>query len=115
MPFIAPTEANFREFVDGLFQSKRTGADGFLHAAVGLAGESAEVLDHMKKMWVYDKHIDREKVLEEMGDVLHYFTMLCIKMDVSFADVIAGNITKLQKRYPDGFSKTAAIARADKL
>ena len=121
MPYIAPTEENFREFVNYLFQSKRAGADGFLHAATGLAGESGEVLDHMKKHWVYDRELDRDKVLEEMGDTLHYFFMLMIKMSefedepVTLATVISNNILKLQKRYPDGFSKAAAIARADKV
>lgn len=108
------TEEQFRAFVDYLFSAKREGNDGFLHAAVGLSGESGEVLDHMKKMWVYDKPMDREKVLEEMGDTLHYFMQLCIKMDVEFADLFQNNYDKLRKRYPNGFSKEAAIARADK-
>lgn len=104
----------FREFVSYLFQSKREGTEGFLHAAVGLAGESGEVLDHMKKLWVYDREMDREKVLEEMGDTFHYFTMMLIKLDATLLDVIRNNMVKLRKRYPDGFSKEAAIARADK-
>lgn len=112
----APSELRaFREFVDFLFQSKRDGNEGLLHAAVGLAGESGEVLDHMKKLWVYDREMDREKVLEEMGDTFHYFTMLMIKMDITLLDVILNNTAKLRKRYPDGFTKAAAIARADKL
>lgn len=104
----------FREFVDYLFQSKNTGTEAFLHAAVGLAGESAEVLDHMKKLWVYDRPLDRDKVLEEMGDVFHYFMMLMIVMEVPLNRVIENNMAKLRKRYPDGFTKEAAIARADK-
>lgn len=108
-------EQEFREFVDYLFQSKRDGVDGQLHAAVGLAGEAGEVLDHMKKAWVYDREIDREKVLEEMGDTIHYLMMLCIKMDVEFGDLMLNNVTKLRKRYPNGFTKKDAIARADKI
>lgn len=114
MTTAAPTEAEFRDFVDHLFQFKRTGTDGYLHAAIGLAGESGEVLDHMKKMWVYDKPFDRDKVLEEMGDVLHYFMMECICMNVTFAEVMVNNMAKLRKRYPNGFTKADAIARADK-
>lgn len=104
----------FREFVDHLFQSKNTGADAFLHAAVGLTGESAEILDHMKKHWVYDRPLDRDKVREEMGDAFHYFMMLLIVMGWTLNDIIDDNTAKLLKRYPDGFSKRAAIARADK-
>jgi hypothetical protein len=51
-------EVNFREFVDFLFPSQARGDDGFMHAATGLAGESGEVLDHMKKCWVYGRGLD---------------------------------------------------------
>lgn len=111
---MAITVQKFRSFVDGLFSSKRDGVDGFLHAAVGLSGESGEVLDHMKKLWVYERPMDREKVIEEMGDVFHYFTQLMIKMDVTLEEVMRANTNKLEKRYPNGFTKEAAIARADK-
>lgn len=99
--------------VDRLFVEKRQGEDGFLHAAVGLSGESGEVLDHIKKMWVYGRVMDREKVIEEMGDVVHYLMMLCIKLDIDFGVLFENNTTKLKKRYPDGFSRAAALARAD--
>jgi NTP pyrophosphatase (non-canonical NTP hydrolase) len=105
---------NYRDFVNFLFQSKNSGPDGFLHAAVGCAGESAEILDHMKKHWVYDRPLDREKVIEEMGDTFHYFVMLMIMMGVDLDDVVDNNVTKLRKRYPNGFTKHDAIARADK-
>jgi NTP pyrophosphatase (non-canonical NTP hydrolase) len=112
-------EEEFRAFVDSLFQSKREGNDGLLHASVGLAGEAGEVLDHMKKAWVYDRELDIPKVLEEMGDVLHYFFMLMIKLEeigvhVELIDIIQNNMAKLRKRYPNGFTKRDAIARADK-
>lgn len=112
-------EENFRAFVDYLFQAKREGADGFHHAATGLAGESGEVLDHTKKHWVYDRELDVEKVVEEMGDTLHYFFQMMLKLQeigvrITLKDVMANNVAKLRKRYPDGFSKEAAIARADK-
>jgi hypothetical protein len=50
-----------------------------------------------------------------MGDTFHYFMMLMIKMGVTLDDVIKNNIAKLEKRYPQGFTKDAAIARADKV
>lgn len=114
-----PTEAEFTAFVDYLFQAKRAGADGFHHAASGLAGEAAEVLDHTKKHWVYGRELDLDKVLEEMGDTIHYFMMMLIKLReigvaLTISDIMWMNIEKLQKRYPDGFSPEAAIARADK-
>lgn len=119
-PNAQPTEENFRAMVDYLFQSKRMGVNGFMHAASGLAGESGEVLDHMKKCWVYDRVLPLPEVLEEMGDTIHYFFMLLIKLEeetgakFTLADIFRNNMLKLQKRYPNGFSKEAAIARADK-
>jgi len=112
-------EKEFRAFVDGLFIEKRAGVNGFMHASAGLAGESGEVLDLMKKVWVYSRPLNTEKTIEEMGDVLHYFFQMMIKLtetgtDVSLKDIMNANMAKLRKRYPDGFTKEAAIARADK-
>lgn len=116
------SEGEFRAMVDRLFQSKRAGVDGLLHGAVGLAGESGEVLDLMKKLWVYDKPFDAptlDKIEEEMGDVIHYFFMLMLKLEemtgheYELSDFFRNNHDKLRKRYPNGFSKKDAIARAD--
>lgn len=121
-PNARPDEENFRQMVDYLFQSKRAGVDGLLHGAVGLAGESGEVLDLMKKLWVYDKPFDSatlDKIEEEMGDVIHYFFMLMLKLqehtghDYTLSDFFRNNMLKLRKRYPDGFTKEAALRRAD--
>lgn len=118
-----PDEFNFRQMVDYLFQSKRQGVNGLLHGAVGLAGESGEVLDHMKKLWVYDKPLDEPtllKIEEEMGDVIHYYFMVMIKLEETtgrtydLSTFFRDNMLKLQKRYPNGFSKADALARADK-
>lgn len=106
-------EAEFRAFVSRHFVNKATGPDGYMHAAAGLAGESGEVLDLIKKHWVYNKPLDREKLLEEMGDVHHYFTQLCLITGFTLEDVIANNTAKLIKRYPEGYTDAAAIARAD--
>lgn len=107
------SEYEFRAFVDRLFVKQRDGVEGLLHAAVGLAGESGEVLDLIKKVWVYDKPLDREKLIEEMGDVTHYLMMLCIKLQIDFQVLMENNVAKLKKRYPDGYSDAAALARAD--
>jgi NTP pyrophosphatase (non-canonical NTP hydrolase) len=112
-------EAEFREFVDFLFQSRREGVEGFVHASMGMAFESGEVGDHMKKAWVYDRPFDRDEIIEEMGDTLHYFFMMLIKLSegrpsVGLGDIIDANMAKLRKRYPNGFTKHDAIARTDK-
>ena len=108
-------EEDYREFVNGLFVKRREGTDGFMHAAAGLAGESGEILDHVKKTWVYGKPLDHAKMHEEMGDLFHYFTQMCIKLGVSWEDVITNNVAKLKRRYPNGYTDAAAIARVDQI
>ena len=74
-------------------------------AGVGLAAESGEFLEIVKKMvfqgkpWNAD---NREHLIIELGDVLWYVAQACMALEVSFDDVVAGNVEKLKKRYPGG-------------
>lgn len=105
----------FRTYVDQLFVKRREGLDGVLHAAIGLAGESGEVLDLVKKTWVTGptRPLDIEKLQTEAGDTFHYLMMLCITQGWTLEDLAANNKRKLDKRYPQGYSDAANIARAD--
>jgi NTP pyrophosphatase (non-canonical NTP hydrolase) len=48
-----------------------------------------------------------------LGDVMWYVAQACIALDVSFDDVIRGNVNKLEKRYPGGsFSVDKSEVRA---
>ena len=104
---------DYARFVDRLFAKKSRGADGLMHAAAGMAGEAGEVLDLIKKHWVYDKPLDREKLIEELGDELFYYVAMLNLLGVNLDAVIQYNMAKLTKRYPDGYTDEAAIARAD--
>lgn len=106
--------AEYAAFVDRLFVKKADGIDGMMHAAIGIAGEAGEIADHVKKTWVYDKPLDRAAVIEEIGDEVFYLVALCNLLGISLADAIAGNVSKLLARYPEGYSDRAAIERADK-
>lgn len=87
--------------------------DNLAHMAMGLSGESGEVLDLVKKHFAYGKTLDRAKVIEEMGDVLFYFCGLCMALGVSIDEVMENNQAKLSKRFPSGYTDNAAIARVD--
>lgn len=106
---------NYSDFVRRLFAKKHTGSEGLVHAAMGICGEAGEIGDHIKKNWVYGKELDREKVIEEIGDEMFYIVALCNLLGVTLAHCIEQNYVKLNKRYPDGYSDQAAIARADKV
>ncbi|RPH39044.1 MAG: nucleotide pyrophosphohydrolase [Burkholderiales bacterium] len=85
-----------------------------LHATLGLAGETGEVVDIIKKVWAYDKKLDKEKLIEEMGDLFHYYTRLLHLSNIKLSEVIDSNYTKLKKRYPNGYTHDAAIKQGDK-
>ena len=86
-----------------------------LHMAVGISGEAGELLDAIKKAAIYRKPIDRENVVEELGDLEFYMEGLRQGLGISRDEVLTHNIAKLSKRYSSGsYSDKHAQERADK-
>lgn len=86
-----------------------------LHAAVGVSGESGELLDAVKKWIFYNKTVDRENVVEELGDLEFYMEAIRSKMGISREETLKYNMEKLAERYKKyQYSDQAAIERADK-
>ena len=86
-----------------------------LHMAVGVSGESGELLDAIKKAVIYRKELDVENVKEEIGDCLFYLQGLCNAIDYSLSEAMTDNKAKLEKRYSSGeYSDKQAHDRADK-
>jgi len=77
--------------------------------ALGLAGETGEVVDIIKKHLFHGNPLDRDKLLEELGDQLWYFQCLLEAADATFAEVAEKNDTKRRKRYPAGFKPGGGI------
>jgi NTP pyrophosphatase (non-canonical NTP hydrolase) len=70
---------------------------GAMYCALGLAGESGEVTEKVKK-WHRDGKIDKEAVAYELGDVLYYLTRLANTMGYTLADIETMNVQKLTSR-----------------
>ena len=86
-----------------------------LHMAVGISGESGELLDAIKKHVIYQKPLDVENIKEELGDLLFYMSNLMQSVGLSFEEVLQHNIDKLSVRYASGkYSNQQAQERADK-
>lgn len=83
------------------------------HAAMGLTGESGEIMDLVKKNIMYGTPVDRQKLLLECGDVLWYMSVMLDALGSSFGHVMYLNDEKLSKRYPSGFNEADAKARKD--
>lgn len=80
--------------------------------ALGLAGEAGEVCDLIKKI-EHGHPVDGLKICEELGDALFYLAAIADRFGIPLSTVARENERKLHKRYPDGFSVEASIARAD--
>ncbi len=98
---------DFVSLADRLGVLDREGAsiERLTTAGVGLAAESGEFLEIVKKMVFQGKHWNadnREHLIIELGDVMWYVAQACMALDVSFDDVIVRNVEKLEKRYPGG-------------
>lgn len=87
-----------------------------LHMAVGISGESGELLDAIKKYVIYNKDLDIENVVEELGDLEFYMEGLRQGLDITREETITANIKKLGVRYSGGvYSDVDAQVRADKI
>lgn len=78
---------------------------------MGLAGETGEVIDYLKKVHFQGHELNKEKLISEMGDMMWYFAMLCFFYSINFEDILNKNVEKLKLRYPDGFDTQKSINR----
>ena len=76
------------------------------YPALGLAGEAGEVADHIKKVFRDDAGVvdpeRRERIADELGDVLWYIAQLATELDLELEDIAAGNLAKLASRAKRG-------------
>ena len=75
------------------------------NCALGLAGESGQVVDLVKNYTFRGRKLDRQQLIHEMGDVLWYLSQIAEWADIPFDEVAKTNINELNKRYPQGFKK----------
>jgi len=81
--------------------------------ALGIAGEAGEVADELKKVVFHEHPLDRAKLADELGDVLWYIAALATTAGLSLDEIAQGNVAKLQRRYPQGFSTADSLRRVD--
>jgi len=98
---------DFVDLSDRLVELNREGAniERLTTSGVGLAAESGEFLEIVKKMVFQGKpwnDDNREHLIIELGDVMWYVMQACAALDVPIEEVVAGNVEKLKKRYPGG-------------
>jgi NTP pyrophosphatase (non-canonical NTP hydrolase) len=86
--------------------------DLVLNGVLGLAGEAGECCDIVKKVKFQGHTMDKEHLMEEIGDVLWYVAETASGLGVSLSDVAQYNLDKLHNRYHgEKFNKEDSIHR----
>ncbi len=67
--------------------------------ALGLGGESGEVIDLIKKHLFHDAPLDTEELKKELGDVLWYLSAIATGVGLTLEEVAEANVAKLLARY----------------
>jgi len=70
-----------------------------VYLVLAINGEAGEMAEVVKKAWRDGKDLDREWLIDELGDVLWYAAVLADVLGVSLSEVMKRNIQKLRKRY----------------
>lgn len=104
---------NLKEYQRFVIDTARMKAK-FWYACLGLAGETGEVIEIVKKL-VRDSDSEvtdeiRTNVKLELGDVLWYMVRLANDFDISLEEIIEANVEKLTTRYPERKNRLNELA-----
>ena len=83
------------------------------NGCLGLAGDSGECCDLLKKYLFQGHELENQRLTEELGDVLWYAAELASGLGMTLSDIAEANIKKLKSRYPDGFDVSRSLNREE--
>jgi len=99
---------DFKEYQEKAKQTAiyKDQGENYIYPSLGLAGETGEVMEKIKKL-IRDKDgiIDDEfkkEITKELGNILWYLAQLSTEFNISFQDVAEKNIEKLFSRKDRG-------------
>lgn len=87
--------------------------DVLINGVMGLCGESGEAIDIVKKWLAQGHELDKEKLAKELGDICWYLAETATALGLNLEDIMAANIEKLKKRYPEGFDSSRSVNREE--
>ena len=70
------------------------------------------MIDILKKHLSQGHELNKDKMIEELGDVAWYLAETAYALGVDLDTVLNNNLVKLQKRYPEGFNVEKSINRS---
>ena len=85
-----------------------------LAGALGMCGEAGECAEIVKKALFQGHEVNKDKMIEELGDVMWYIALTATGLGVTLEEIATYNIEKLSRRYPTGhFRKTDSTERKE--
>ena len=81
------------------------------NAALGLTGEAGEVAEIIKKAMFQGHSLNRDKIAEELGDVMFYVAYMTDTIGMTLDQIMSLNVAKRRNRYPYGFSVQKSVNR----
>lgn len=82
-----------------------------VHAITGAVTEVGELADLFKKASYKEENVTRERIIDEVGDVLWYLQLMLNTVGADFGDAIAANMAKLNARYAAKLTASEAATR----
>lgn len=86
-----------------------------MYVALGIAGESGELIEKLKKVMRNDNGVisdeKREAMKQEIGDVLWYLSQFARLIDIPFEDAAKANIDKTWDRAQRGVIRSEGDTR----
>jgi NTP pyrophosphatase (non-canonical NTP hydrolase) len=95
----------FTERVEQLTTDTDINVSLLLTAGVGLASETGEFNEIVKKILFQGKEASEDNIFHmkrELGDIFWYWINACRSLGLNPNDVINENVNKLKSRYPSG-------------
>lgn len=103
----------YREAIKRTMNEELTEKEKLSMLAMGIAGESGEIVDTIKKMLYHGHSLERTQLVLELGDLEWYLQHLKSHFNISDEEVYIHNTLKLNKRYKGGFSEEASRNRIE--
>ena len=107
----ALTVNEYQQLAMALLNPALSQKDVLINGVMGLCGEAGEAIDIVKKYLHQGHELDKKKLAAELGDIAWYLAETAHALDIPLEEIFRGNIDKLKRRYPEGFSTERSINR----
>ena len=98
---------SLKKSLDTIQKNSKVDVPRLLTGSLGLASESGEFVEIVKKMFLQGKPVASVNVFHmkrELGDIMWYWVTACMALDLDPVEVIKENQEKLEARYGEKFT-----------